>query len=267
MAVLGLLVVLPGMAAEAMVQVGGTGSATPVLEALGKAYGRKVPEVRIRALLPPLGSAAARRAVMAGAIDLALSGTPLAPADRERGGRDWELGRSAFVLVTRDAGRLDNIATGQLAEIYSGKVSSWADGTPIRLVLREPRETDNLILSGLSPTMAGAVKVALSRKGLPVAANDLDNMALLEKTPGALGTANAALLTGLRSSLRPVSLNGVAPTLANLERGLYPHAKSLFVIRGPAISPPAQGFLDFMLSAEGRRILGQHAYIPAGSGP
>lgn len=264
--VLCFLMAVPAMAAETVIQVGGTGSATPLIEALGKAYKRKALDVQIRVMHPPMGSSAALRAVMAGAIDLAFSGKPLGAAEREKGGQDWELGSTPFLLVTREPGRLGNVDLARLAEIYAGRVATWTDGAPIRLVLRAPQESDTLLLRNLSESMDKAVELAMTRTGLPVAANDLENVALLEKTPGALGTSNLALLIGLESSLHPVSLNGVAPTLANLEKGLYPHAKPIYAIRGPAISSSASRFLEFMLSAEGRKVIAKQGYLPAKSG-
>lgn len=258
---LGCLIASPLASAEATIKVAGTGSATPLLETLGKAYERKTPRIRVEVVLPPMGSSAAQRAVMGGAIDLALSAKPLAQADQEKGGEHRELGRTPFILITRER-RLDNVNSETLAEIFGGRISAWPDGTPIRLILRPPTESDTILLRGLSPSMDKAMAQALSRPGVPIATNDLENMALLEKTPGALGMGNLALLTGLNSSLHPVPLNGVAPTLANLERGLYPQAKSLFVIRGPGISDAARGFLEFMHSAEGRKIVAKQGYIP-----
>lgn len=270
--ILALGLLLAGMGAQsdvradATVRVGGTGSAAPLMEALGQAYSRKAGKVRVEVVLPPMGSSAGLRAVMGGAIDLAFSAKPPAPAERDQGARHWELGRTPFLLATHEH-RVDNLDSGLLADIFAGRATAWPDGTPIRLVLRPATETDTLILRGMSPTMDQAMGAALSRHGLPVATNDLENLALMEKTPGSLGMTNLALLMGTNSGLRPVSLNGVAPTLENLERGRYPHGKSLFAIRGAALSEAAQGFLDFLLSAEGRKIIAKQGYLTVKPGP
>jgi phosphate transport system substrate-binding protein len=250
-------------AAETLIQAAGTGSATPLIEELAKAYGRKAPGIQIKVLMPPMGSSAAVRAVMAGAIDLAFSGKPLGGSEKDKGGQDIELGATPFLIVTREVGRMDNVNSERLAEIYSGQVTAWPDGSTIRLELRSPQESDTLLLRALSPAMDKAMGLALSRSGFPVAANDLDNVALLEKTPGSLGMSSLALLTGLKSDLHPVPLNGVAPTLSNLEKGLYPHDKPLYLVLGPHVSDAARGFVEFARSAEGRKVLAKQGYIPA----
>lgn len=259
------LVATPAVAAETLIQIAGTGSSTPLMEAFAKAYGRKAPGVQIKILMPPMGSSGSIRAVMAGAIDLAFAGKPLGRPEIDKGGQAVPLGITAFVMVTREPGRLKNIDTEQLARIYSGETTTWTDGSPIRLVLRFPEESDTKLLRALSPAMDKAMGQALTRTGLPVAANDLENIALLEKTPGSFGMSNLALLTGMESGLNPVFLNGVAPTLANLEKGLYPHEKPLYLIWGPSVSDAARGFIEFIRSAEGRKLLTRQGYIPAKS--
>ncbi len=259
------LAAAPAVAAETLIQIAGTGSSTPLMEAFAKAYGSKAPGVQIKILMPPMGSSGSVRAVMAGAIDLAFAGKPLGRPEIDKGGKNFQLGITPFVMVTREPARLKNIDTEQLAKIYSGETSSWSDGSPIRLVLRFPEESDTKLLRALSPSMDKAMGQALSRTGLPVAANDLENIALLAKTPGSFGMSNLALLTGMGNDLYPVPLDGVAPTIANLEKGVYPHAKPLYLIWGPSVSDAARGFIEFIRSAEGRKLLAKQGYIPAKS--
>lgn len=249
------------------ITVGGTGSATPLIEQFARAYQSLKPEVSVKVVDPPMGSNGSIRAVLAGAIDLAMPGKPLAEAEKAQGGQDWELGRTPFLVVTSKQPQPPGFTFEQLAAIYGGKVTAWADGSPIRLVLRSPTESDTLILRQMSPAMGQAVEMALARPGLPVAANDLENVGLLEKTPGSLGTTNLGLLQSRGGQLQALPLNGVAPTLAALSRGTYPHSKSLYLARGPKLSPAAQGFLEFALSAAGQEMLNRAGYLPAARQP
>lgn len=243
--------------------VGGTGSATPLVERFAQVYGGLKPDITVRVINPPTGSNGSIRAVLTGAIDLAVPGKPLSDAEKAQGGRDWELGRTPFLVVTSKEPQPPGFTIEQLAAVYSGKVTTWADGSPIRLVLRSPMESDTLILRKMSSAMDQAVETALARPGIPVAANDLENADLLEKTPGSLGTTNLGLMQSRSGKLQALPLNGVAPTLAAMNQSAYPYSKSLYVARGPKLSPAAQGFLDFMLSASGREILDHAGYVPA----
>lgn len=247
--------------------VGGTGSATPVVEHLAQTYRSLKPDVTVRVIHPPMGSNAAIRAVLAGVIDLAASGRPLAAAEKSQGGQDWELGRTPFILATAQKHPHPGFTFEELAAIYSGKVTVWADGSPIRLVLRSPMESDTLILRRLSPAMDAAVAAALARPGAVIAANDLENVDLLEKTPGSLGTTNLSLMQSRDSKLQALPINGAVPTLAAMAQGTYPYVKSLYIVRGPALSLAAQGFLEFVLSASGREAIERIGYMPTARQP
>ncbi|MFZ1828360.1 MAG: substrate-binding domain-containing protein [Candidatus Competibacteraceae bacterium] len=257
---------LPQPAWAETLTLGGTGSATPLVEQFARAYSSLKPEISVRVINPPMGSNGAIRAVLSGAIDLAVPGKPLTDADKARGGQDWLLGRTLLVFVTtKEPPPSEGFTIEQLAAIYSGKVTTWADGSPIRLVIRGPAEADTLILRKLSPAMEQAVDAALARPGLLVAANDLENLEVLEKTPGSLGTTNLGLMLAQnrKLSLHPLPIDSRTPTLATLEQGAYPYSKEIYVARGPKLSPAAQGFLDFLLSASRQEILERAGYLPA----
>jgi len=261
-----LTVGLAGTSASARAEtitVGGTGSATPLIERFASAYKSLKPDLSVKVIDPPMGSNGAVRAVLAGSVDLAFPGKPLTAEERAKGGQDWELGRTPFLVVTSKDAPSAGFSLEQMAAIYGGKVSTWPDGSPIRLVLRSPSESDTRLLRELSPAMDAAVEAALARTGMLVAANDQENVDMLENTPGSLGATNLALLQARDRKLSAIPLNGVAPTLANLAQGSYPHAKSIYVVRGSALSPAAQGFLEFVLSASGRAILDGAGYLAA----
>ena len=247
--------------------VGGTGSAMPLIGQFAQAYGSLEPNVKVRVVDPPLGSNGAIRAVLAGAIDLAVLGKPLTEAEKAQGCQDWELGRTPFLVVTERKLPLPGFTVEQLAAIYSGKMTTWSDGSPIRLVVRNLFESDTLILRKMSPDMDRAVDVALARPGMLVAANDLENIDLLERTPDSFGTSNLALVQAQNRKLNALPIDGKEPTLAALRQGTYPYSKSIYLARGPKLSPVAQGFLEFILSASGKEILDRAGYVPAPSRP
>lgn len=258
---------LPEAASAETLTVGGTGSSTPLIERFAQAYAKLKPEITVRVIDPPIGSSGSIRAILAGASDLAVPGRPLNDEEKARGGQDWELGRTPFLIVTSQKQPQPGFSFAQLAAIYEGKQTAWPDGSPIRLVMRSPTESDTLLLRKLSPEMDRAFETALARPGILVAANDLENLQLLEKTPGSLGTTNLGLLKSQNSTLQVLDLNGMKPGLDDLREGRYPYYKTLYLARGPKLSPAAQGFIDFVLSTAGKEILEHSNYQPASARP
>lgn len=250
-------------AAIKLLTIGGTGSATPLLAQLAEAYYTSQPEVKIRIIDPPIGSNGSIRAVLSGVIDLAIPGKSLSPEEKAQGGQDWKLGHTPFMIVTSRKAPHSGFSLSQLAAIYKGTVTTWEDGSPIRLVLRSPTESDTQLLRALSPAMDQAITAALARPGMLIAANDLENVDLLEKTPDSLGSNNLGLVKSQNRKLQALPIDGVAPSLDTLRQGIYPWGKSLYVVRGPRLSAVGQAFLDFIYSASGQAIVAQSGYIPA----
>jgi len=258
---------LPEAASAETLTVGGTGSSTPLIERFAQAYAKLKPEITVRVIDPPIGSSGSIRAILAGASDLAVPGRPLNDEEKARGGQDWELGRTPFLIVTSQKQPQPGFSFAQLAAIYEGKQTAWPDGSPIRLVMRSPTESDTLLLRKLSPEMDRAFETALARPGILVAANDLENLQLLEKTPGSMCRSTLGLLKSQNSTLQVLDLNGMKPGLDDLREGRYPYYKTLYLARGPKLSPAAQGFIDFMLSTAGKEILEHSNYQPASARP
>lgn len=258
---------LPGAVLAETLTIGGTGSATPLIERFAQAYAKRKPEVAVRIIDPPMGSSGSIRAVLAGVNDLAVAGRPVNEDEKTKGGQSWALGRTPFVMATSRQQPHPGFDLEQLAAIYEGKQTTWPDGSPIRLVLREPTESDTLVLRKMSPALDRAVGAALARPGMLVAANDLENLKLLEKTPGSLGSTNLGLLQTRTGGLQALALGGTKPDLDALAAGNYPYDKTLYLVRGPQLAPAAQAFVDFMLSDASKGLLEQSGYRLAPARP
>ena len=66
-----------------------------------------------------------------------------------------------------------------------------------------------------------------------------------------------------RHAIKPLRVNGGAPTLKNLHNGNYPLYKSLaFVYRKETLPAGAKLFIDYVRSKEGEKIMKASGYLP-----
>lgn len=147
------------------------------------------------------------------------------------------------------------MTTSELFFIYSGVITIWSDGTPIRIVLRPKTDSDWEVLAGLRPDFEISMAAAASRRGLPVVFSDQDAMSMIEKLPGGLGTASLAAVIAEKRALRAITIDGVAPTLDNLANGSYRLEKSLYLVTRTRPKELTRRFLAFLQSEKGARIL------------
>jgi len=243
--------------ADARLRIGGTGGAIATMQILGRAFTKNHPNVAV-VIVPSLGSGGGIKTVLAGSIDLAISGRPLKQAERAQGAQAIEYARTPLVFATARRNSVSAITTSELVKIYKGEIHTWPDGKTLRLVLRPEVESDTDIVKSLSAEMAQAVNRALAREGMIMAITDQNNAHDMENIPGAIGSITLAQIVSERRALKPLALNGATPSITALAEGKYPYFKTLFMVSGPKPRPIAQAFIAFARSAEGRQILAEN---------
>jgi phosphate transport system substrate-binding protein len=255
------LVCTPGRAAEEM-KIGGTGAALGTMHILAARYTSMNPGVRVTTV-PSLGSAGSIRAVLAGAIGLAVTSRPMNESERKLGAVETEYARTPFVFAVSAKSKVSAITSAELADIYSGKLAAWPDGSAIRLVLRPASDIDTAMVKNLSPEIRRGVEVAENRPGVQFSVNDQDAADDLERIPGAIGPSSLSLILSEKRALRALRFDGREPTAANGASGAYPHYKRLYIVTGPNRPAVAERFMAFVQSPDGRKILaGSGNWIP-----
>jgi phosphate transport system substrate-binding protein len=235
-------------------RIGGTGGALATMQQLADAYVQQHPGVRIT-VLPSLGSGGGIKAVLAGAIAIAVSARPLTDAEIAAGAHALEYGRTPFIFATATANPVDGLTLRELIDIYAGRTESWPDGTRIRLVLRPVGDSDSDMIKSISPAMREAKLLAEKRKGLAFAVTDQDAADNLEKIPGALGPSTLAQILSERRALKALRLDGVEPSAQSIADGRYAYYKSMFIVTTTTTPPVARQFVEFVQSAPAREIL------------
>jgi phosphate transport system permease protein len=77
-------------------------------------------------------------------------------------------------------------------------------------------------------------------------------------TPNTIGYLSLGYLD---DTIKPLALNGVAPTVDNIIADKYPIVRDLYMVANGEPSPNAQAWLDFVRSREGQAIVEQAGYI------
>ncbi|MDR0665361.1 MAG: substrate-binding domain-containing protein [Helicobacteraceae bacterium] len=65
-------------------------------------------------------------------------------------------------------------------------------------------------------------------------------------------------LGSLNSTIKPVKIDGVSPSSANIKNGSYKIARPFNIAVKSGISPLAQSFIDFILSKEGQAVIAKN---------
>lgn len=242
-------------------RVSGTGTGLGGMRRLGQAFERAHPGHRLL-LLPSLGSSGALKALGGGAIDLALAGRRLRPGEDASGLALLPYARTPFVFAVGPSVGVTAITAVEIARIYRGETERWPNGMRVRLVLRPRGETDTSIVASTSTEVAEAVERAMARKGMLWAPTNQECHEILMRTPGAIGPSTLTQILTEDPSLTALSLDGVAPTVANLAARKYPLEKTLYLAYRTPASAAVRRFLAFLSSPEAARILEEAGNLP-----
>ncbi len=248
-----------GTAAADTLRVGGTGGALDMMQHVGTAFGAAGGDKVDIAM--SLGSNGSLRALADGVLDMAVSARRLLPEELKYGFVVLPVSRTALLFATSHRNP-NSIASTDLAKVFAATRPVWADGSPLRVILRTRLDGDTMMMNDFFPGMREAIDTARQRPDLPVAATDQDNTKLAESLQGSFIVAGLSQLAMEKRDLRYVPIDGVVPSLANLESGAYRYEKPFYLVLPAKRSPVAQRFLDFVRTENGRTALRESGTLP-----
>lgn len=165
-----------------------------------------------------------------------IADTNYGNADNARAGDDTAAEDPSTTEVTASS------ITGPI-DVISREAGSGTRGAFIEILGIEEGGVDRTYIEAVIQTGTGSVITA-------VAGNE-----------SAIGYIS---LGALRDDVRAVPINGVAPSSVTVQNGTYPLYRNFNLAVPRELSPLAQDFLDFILSAEGQAIVSA-GYIAVGA--
>lgn len=224
----------------------GTGAALGAARKLGEGFAREKPDVRIE-VLPSLGSAGGIRALLDGAIDVALIARHLSVDERARGLREEVCFSTPVVLVTSMNARW-SVALDGIARLFRDRTAEWPDGTKVSVILRPTVETSTHFMTENVPGMLSALAAARARPDVPVATTDQENVELAQRIIGSIAVSTLTQVRTERPNLRMLSIDDVSPDESFDRPGSYPLQMSICFALRTTSKPPAKEFIRFARS-------------------
>lgn len=174
----------------------------------------------------------------------------------------------AFVFITHQDNPIEGLTLQQVRDIYTGKVTNWADvGGENRSIVAYQREKnsgsqtamENLVMQGEPITSAREITTITTMSGL------VERVGSYANSRDSLGYTYQYYIDTLyrNEDIKVLAIDGVYPDAENLRNGTYPLAANYYgVIRESDRESTGGKFLAWMLSEEGQRCIEQAGYIP-----
>ena len=204
-------------------------------------------------------------------IKALLDGTcDIANSSREMKGEEKEAAKSKgidvqeitvaydmIVPVVNTANPVKNITMTQLNAIYDGSINNW----------KQLGGKDETIVCISRDTSSGTYEIWHEKV---MKKTDVRNDALLQASNGTIvsavaGNPKAIGYIGfgyIDSSVKPLVVDNVTPTIDNGKSGKYPISRKLYMyVDKNKLSPEAKNYIDYVLSPKGQNLVKETGFI------
>ncbi|WP_224984737.1 substrate-binding domain-containing protein [Geomonas agri] len=264
MAVLATLASPPSSSAAETIRINGTGAGLVVVKPLAAAFQKENRGIVIE-MEKSLGSSAAIKALSRNALDLAISGRPLKPAEIAEGLVQQQWGQAPFAVLANRHVRASGVNLHELAAMYAGSNAKWPGGETVRVVLRPNEDVDTKLTRAMSLEMDRGVSAAQARKDMLVGITDNEGFELVKKTEGAVAVMSLSLALFEPNSVNVLKLDGVQPSVATLASGKYRFVKEMQLVTRKDAPAAVAKFIKFLESKKGRALSAKYGLLVTGA--
>jgi phosphate transport system substrate-binding protein len=234
---------------------GGTAH-VPVMKEAAKRIMAFNPDIQIT--IAGGGSGAGIKQVGEGLVNIGNSGRKATDSEVDKYGLSmyrWAIdGVTAVVHPDNPAKKLSSKA---LQDIYAGRIDNWktlgGDDRPINIYTRDKSSGTREVF-----WKKALNKGEISNRAQFVASNGAMKSAVTSD-PYAIGYISVGYVD---TSVSPVVLDNVTPTLETVQTGEYKVARGLYSNTKGECSGLAKKFIDYLLSPEGQKIAVEKGFIP-----
>ena len=237
------------------IKIAGGTAHIPVMKMAAKQIMTSNPDVRLT--IAGGGSGVGIKQVGEAMIDIGNAGRKATDQEIESYGLHmvkWAI--DGVSVVVNPKNKVKALSSQQLQDIYSGKIGNWKElGGEDRSITLYDRD------------VASGTRSVFWKKALKKA--DVSDRANVVVSNGAMKTSIAGDPYGIGyvsvghidSTIVPVALDGIVPTLENVKNGSYKVARGLYSMTKGEPAGLAKLLLDYLLSPSGQKIVMDKGFI------
>lgn len=239
----------PAASVSGTVSTDGSTSMEKVIGALSESYMAANKDVTVN--YNPTGSGAGITAVQEGTCDIGLSSRALKDEEKAAGLKETVLAYDGIAIIVHPDNPVSDLSIEQIAKLYTGEITNWKDvgGNDAEIVLigREAGSGTRDGFESITDT-----KDACQYRQELTSTGDVINT--VSQNPDAIGYAS---LSAVGDSVKALTVGGVEATEATVKDGSYVVQRPFVLVtkEGTELSPAAQAFFDYALSADAASII------------
>lgn len=234
---------------EGIISIVGSTSVTPLAEELGQEFSNKNPEIKVD--VQGVGSTAGIKAIIDETADVGISSRDLKDEEKESKIKEHIIAYDGIVVVVHPENSVEDLDMDTINKIFTGEIKNWKEvggedeeilivsreeGSGTRGAFEEILELDSVREDALIAEGNGAVKANIASK------------------KNSIGYIS---LSYLDDSIIGLKIDGIEGTVENIKSGKYKVSRPFLMLTNGEEGPLVKEFLDFVLSEEGQKIVGE----------
>ena len=246
---------------EPMIRITGSTTILPFMKRVSDIYsGKRKTKIQVGSG----GSMKGIKDLIAGKCDVAMCSSPIpdeilayavSKGIRIKG---FSFAFDMIVPIVHPSNPINNLSIEQLAKIYTGKIDSWAAvggrAAAIGVVARASTSGTGEVWK------RNVLRSSRLKENCIVQHSNSGVLAHVAEHPDAIGYVSFAILN---HEVKPLSVNDVAPTTDNANKGRYPVIRQLSLyVDEKKLSYPLKSLIVFVLSDKGRQMAKESGFIP-----
>lgn len=239
------------------VSTDGSTSMEKVINSLGESFMAMNKDVKFT--YNPTGSGSGIQAVSEGRCDIGLSSRALKDDEKASGLIETVAALDGIAIVVNPENPVSDLDIDTIAKIYTGEITNWKDvgGNDAEIVLigREAGSGTRDGFESITDT-----KDACQYRQELTSTGDVINT--VSQNPDAIGYAS---LSAVGDSVKALTVGGVEATEATVKDGSYVVQRPFVLVtkEDTKLSPAAQAFFDYALSADAASIIAAAGAVAA----
>ena len=205
------------------------------------------------------GSGTGIEAVANGTCDIGLASRALKDVETEKGLVATTVALDGIAIIVNAECPVDDLTVEQISDIFTGKITSWADfggKGDIACIGREAGSGTRDGFESITDTKDACVLAQeLTSTGAVIAA--------VKSSRSAIGYASLSAVEG-QEGIKVLTVNGVECNAENVVNGTYVVQRpfNLITMDGVELSEAAKAFFDYMLSVDAADLITKAGAVP-----
>lgn len=241
---------------EKLITVSGSTSVGPLVEAEAEAY--KSVNSNVGVEVNQLGTSAGIKNVIEGISELGMASRDLKPEEEKAGVKEKEIAFDGIAVITNKKNPIKNLSLEQVKDIYTGKITNWKDvggeDAPIVIISREDGSGTRAAFEEIMGYKANELI-----KDATIADGSGNIKSMVNENENAIGYMSFGYLD---DSINALTIDNIEPKAENVKNGTYKSARSfLIVFNEETLTEDGKGFIDYILSENGQKIVKEQGLI------